>query len=166
MPDLNTAGNSQMWTHISLHNHCTYLLYSHTCQMKWVSPDVCNTDKYSQMLNKPSLFEVALNRLPHFTTDTLSHSSWRSSIWSCNTDTCIQTQDHSWSTEICWHSWYTQFRLLSPKETSLAFRAVCRLDHCFWHNSKKIKGKTDFIVSTYLLLDMPIYIYFFSLLNN
>lgn len=57
---------------------------------------------FAYVKQAPTPFEVLLNRLPHFTTDTLSHSGRRSSIWSCNMNTCIQTQEHSRHYKVIW----------------------------------------------------------------
>lgn len=100
-----------------------------------------------------TLFEVLLYMLPHFTTDTLSHSSWRLSIWSCNMNTCIQTQEHlrkykvMFKLDLIRMHWSDVFlkRGLSQKSEAL----LCYQVHCVWNCSRsqrKKRGKALFLL--------------------
>lgn len=80
---------------VYLQNHNRYSHYSHACQMTVsISRCVRRWQIFAYVKQTPTLFEVLLNRLPHFTTDTLSHLHWHKS-WSCNMKTCIQTKEHT-----------------------------------------------------------------------
>ena len=70
-------------------------LFTHLSDGMSISRCVQHWQLFAYVKQVPTLFEVLLNRLPYLTTDTLSHSSWRLGIWSCNMNTCIQTQEHS-----------------------------------------------------------------------
>lgn len=80
--------------HVFTQSQQILALFTHLSDMS-ISRCVQRWQIFAYAKQAPTPFEVLLNRLPHFTTDTLSHSSWCWSIWSCNMNTCIQTREHS-----------------------------------------------------------------------
>lgn len=75
-PDPNSARNPHTCLQISyIYTITACSLYSHTCQNEMsISRCVQRWQIFAYVKQAPSLFEALLNRLPHFTTDTLSHS--------------------------------------------------------------------------------------------
>ncbi len=124
--------------HIFTQSQQSLALFTHLSDDMSISRCVQHWQIFAYVKQAPTLFEVLLNRLPHFTTDTLSHSSVSSSIWSCNMNTCIQTQEHSRKYKVMLTLFrfmdqisFTKVGFLRHHRFSV-FGFLCYQVHCIW----------------------------------
>lgn len=106
-----------------LYNHSTFLLHSHSCQTKWVSPDVYNTDKYSHMLNKLPLSLKSCYTGSHTSKQTLCHTQVDAWVFGHATWTHVYKHRNTHvSTKLCSNCSDTYIRFLSLMWTFLGDR--------------------------------------------
>lgn len=154
--------------HIFTQSQQSLAFFTHLSDDMSISRCVQRWQIFAYVKQAPTLFEVLLNRLPHFTTDTLSHSSVSLSIWSCNMNTCIQTQEHSRKYKVM----LTLFRYMDQISfTKVDFQSkALSVQLCLRPSSLYLKGKKTkkerkalFATSSSVYL---FYVFIFSLLTN
>lgn len=131
---------------IFIQSPCILALFTHLSHEMSMSRCVQHWQISAYVKQEPTLFEVLFYRLPHFTTDSLSHSCRCSGIWSCNMNTCIQTWEHSRKYKLCYHSSDTYSRSdfslssglsLESEAFSYSVGFVCFQIHWIWNCSIK-----------------------------